>query len=81
LGRFFRESDVWFCTSDIGWIVGHSYNVYGPLLTGCTSILYEGTPDFPRQDMWWEIIERNRVTGLWVSPTGVRGIWEQNPCN
>lgn len=69
-----RESDVWFCTSDIGWIVGHSYNVYGPLLTGCTSILYEGTPDFPRQDMWWEIIERNRVTGLWVSPTGVRGL-------
>ncbi len=74
MGRFFRESDVWFCTSDIGWIVGHSYNVYGPLLTGCTSILYEGTPDFPRQDMWWEIIERNRVTGLWVSPTGVRGL-------
>lgn len=69
-----KEEDVWFCTSDIGWIVGHSYNVYGPLLFGCTSILYEGTPDYPRQDMWWEIVERNKVTGLWISPTGVRGL-------
>ncbi len=69
-----RDSDVWFCTSDIGWIVGHSYNVYGPLLSGCTSILYEGTPDFPRKDMWWDILERNRVTAWWVSPTGVRGL-------
>ncbi len=59
-----KESDVWFCTSDIGWIVGHSYNVYGPLMHGCTSILYEGTPDYPRPDMWWDIIERNRVTGF-----------------
>ena len=64
--------DIWFCTSDIGWIVGHSYNVYAPLLTGCTSILYEGTPDFPRNDMWWDIIERNKVTGIFTSPTGVR---------
>jgi len=69
-----RESDVWFSTSDIGWIVGHSYNVYGPLLTGCTSILYEGTPDYPRRDMWWEVLDRNKVTAWWVSPTGVRGL-------
>jgi acetyl-CoA synthetase len=69
-----KPNDVWFCTSDIGWIVGHSYNVYGPLLTGCTSILYEGTPDFPRPDMWWDIIERNRVTGIFTSPTGVRSL-------
>jgi acetyl-CoA synthetase len=67
-----QAQDIWFCTSDIGWIVGHSYNVYGPLLSGCTSILYEGTPDFPRPDMWWDIIERNRVTGMFTSPTGVR---------
>ncbi len=64
--------DMWFCTSDIGWIVGHSYNVYAPLITGCTSILFEGTPDFPRNDMWWDIIERNKVTGIFTSPTGVR---------
>ncbi len=69
-----RDTDVWFSTSDIGWIVGHSYNVYGPLLTGCTSVLYEGTPDYPTKDMWWEILERNRVSAWWVSPTGVRGL-------
>ncbi len=69
-----KETDVWFCTSDIGWIVGHSYNVYGPLLAGCTSILYEGTPDYPRKDMWWDILDRNRATAWWVSPTGVRGL-------
>jgi len=69
-----QAQDIWFCTSDIGWIVGHSYNVYGPLLTGCTSILYEGTPDFPRPDMWWDIVERNRVTGMFTSPTGVRSL-------
>jgi len=54
-------------------MVGHSYNVYGPLLFGCSAILYQGTPDYPRQDMWWDIIERRRVTGAWFSPTGVRG--------
>ncbi|MHB8918934.1 MAG: acyl-CoA synthetase, partial [Desulfocucumaceae bacterium] len=69
-----KEEDVWFCTSDIGWIVGHSFNVYGPLLTGCTTVLYEGTPDYPRKDMWWEIASRNKATGLWLSPTGVRGL-------
>lgn len=69
-----RPEDVWFATSDIGWIVGHSYNVYGPLISGCTTVLYEGTPDFPRKDMIWDVIERNRVTALWISPTGVRGL-------
>lgn len=69
-----KEDDVWFCTSDIGWIVGHSCNTYGPLLCGCTSVLYEGTPDYPRQDMWWEIAERNKATALWLSPTGVRAL-------
>ncbi|HBV99521.1 MAG: acetyl-CoA synthetase [Peptococcaceae bacterium BICA1-7] len=69
-----KEEDVWFATSDIGWIVGHSFNVYGPLLHGCTTILYEGTPDFPRKDMWWELASRNKATALWLSPTGVRGL-------
>jgi len=66
--------DMWYCTSDVGWIVGHSYNIYAPLLIGCTSILYQGTPDQPRQDMWWDIIERNRVTGVFTSPTGIRAL-------
>jgi len=69
-----QENDVWFCTSDIGWIVGHSFNVYGPLLAGCSTILYEGTPDYPRKDMWWDVVERNKVTAMWLSPTGVRGL-------
>jgi len=69
-----ETSDIWFCTSDIGWIVGHSYNVYAPLLCGCTSVLYQGTPDYPRQDMWWNIIERNRITGVFTSPTGIRAL-------
>ncbi len=66
--------DMWFCTSDIGWIVGHSYNIYAPLLVGCTSILFSGTPDYPRPDMWWDIVERHKVTAIWTSPTGVRGL-------
>jgi len=69
-----NASDIWFSTSDIGWIVGHSYNVYAPLLHGCTSILYEGTPDYPKNDMWYDVIERNHVTGIFTSPTGIRGL-------
>jgi len=69
-----RPEDVWFATSDIGWIVGHSYNVYGPLISGCTTVLYEGTPDYPRDDMLWDVIERNKVSALWISPTGVRAL-------
>ena len=69
-----RPEDVWFATSDIGWIVGHSYNVYGPLISGCTTVLYEGTPDYPREDMIWDVIERNKVSALWISPTGVRAL-------
>ncbi|KUK63169.1 MAG: Acetate--CoA ligase [Desulfotomaculum sp. 46_80] len=69
-----KEDDIWFCTSDIGWIVGHSYNVYGPLLCGCTNVIFDGTPDYPRQDMWWEIAARNKATALWLSPTGVRAL-------
>ncbi len=69
-----RPDDVWFATSDIGWIVGHSYNVYGPLVSGCTTVLFEGTPDYPRKDMIWDVIEKNKVTALWISPTGVRGL-------
>ena len=56
-----KANDIWFCTSDIGWIVGHSYNIYAPLLIGCTSILYQGTPDYPRQDMWWDIIDQRLI--------------------
>jgi acetyl-CoA synthetase len=69
-----RETDIWWSTSDIGWIVGHSYVVYGPLLFGCSTIMYEGVPDHPAPDVWWQIVEKNRVTQLWMSPTGARAL-------
>jgi acetyl-CoA synthetase len=68
------DRDVWWSTSDIGWIVGHSYVVYAPLLFGCTNIMYEGVPDYPAPDVWWRIAEKHRVSKMWISPTGVRAL-------
>ncbi len=69
-----KENDVWWSTSDIGWIVGHSYVVYAPLLFGCSTIMYEGVPDYPTPDVWWKVVERNLVTKMWISPTGARAL-------
>ncbi|RLG70276.1 MAG: acetyl-CoA synthetase [Methanobacteriota archaeon] len=69
-----KPGDVVFNTSDIGWIVGQSYLVFGPPLAGCTAVLYEGTPDYPEPDMWWRMIEKHRATLLWISPTGARAL-------
>ena len=69
-----QQGEVWWSTSDVGWIVGHSYVVYAPLLFGCTTIMYEGLPDHPTPDVWWQILERNKVNRLWISPTGVRAL-------
>jgi len=66
------ETDVYWCAADIGWVTGHSYIVYGPLANGCTGVLYEGTPDFPGRDRWWDMIERYRVTILYTAPTAIR---------
>jgi acetyl-CoA synthetase len=66
------ESDVYWCAADIGWITGHSYIVYGPLCNGGTSVLYEGTPDYPDRDRWWSIVERYGVTILYTAPTAIR---------
>jgi acetyl-CoA synthetase len=66
------ESDVYWCAADIGWVTGHSYIVYGPLANGATSVMYEGTPDFPDRDRWWSIIERYGVTTLYTAPTAIR---------
>jgi len=65
-------NDVWWATSDLGWAVGHSYIVYGPLMVGATSILYEGTLDFPGPDVFWRLIEEFSITGVFTSPTAVR---------
>ena len=67
-----REDDVYWCTADIGWVTGHSYIVYGPLANGATIVMYEGAPDQPRKDRFWEIVERYRVTIFYSSATAVR---------
>lgn len=72
-----RPTDVWWSTSDVGWIVGHSYVVYAPLLVGCSTIMFEGVPIHPTPDIWWEIMERNKVSQLWISPTGVRALMQE----
>jgi acetyl-CoA synthetase len=66
------DTDVYWCAADIGWVTGHSYIVYGPLANGATSILYEGAPNFPDKDRWWEIIEKYKVTILYTAPTAIR---------
>jgi len=66
------EKDVYWCAADIGWVTGHSYIVYGPLCNGATSVIYEGTPDFPDKDRLWEIVERYKVTILYTAPTAIR---------
>ncbi|WP_286960068.1 AMP-binding protein, partial [Arsenicicoccus sp. UBA7492] len=66
------ETDVYWCTADIGWVTGHSYLVYGPLANGATQVVYEGTPDYPHQGRWWEIIQKYGVTILYTAPTAIR---------
>ncbi len=66
------ESDVFWCTADIGWVTGHSYVTYGPLANGATQVLYEGTPDAPHPGRWWEIVEKYGVTVLYTAPTAIR---------
>ena len=66
------ESDVFWCTADCGWVTGHSYIVYGPLANGCTSVMFEGAPDYPDKGVWWEIIERYGVTIFYTAPTAIR---------
>lgn len=66
------ESDVFWCTADVGWVTGHSYIVYGPLSNGATQVIYEGTPDAPHRGRWWEIVEKYGVTILYTAPTAIR---------
>jgi acetyl-CoA synthetase len=67
-----QDSDTYFCTADVGWITGHSYIVYGPLLNGATVLIYEGTPNHPQPDRFWDIIERHGVTIFYTAPTAIR---------
>ena len=67
-----REDDVYWCTADIGWVTGHSYVVYGPLANGATVLMYEGAPDWPQKDRFWQLIEENGVTIFYTAPTAIR---------
>jgi acetyl-CoA synthetase len=67
-----KDDDIYWCTADIGWVTGHSYVVYGPLAAGATVMLYEGAPDFPKKDRFWDIIERHKVSIFYTAPTAIR---------
>jgi acetyl-CoA synthetase len=66
------ETDVYWCTADVGWITGHSYVVYGPLANGATQVIYEGTPDSPSFERWWQLIEKYKVSIFYTAPTAIR---------
>ncbi|WP_125616258.1 acetate--CoA ligase [Specibacter cremeus] len=66
------ETDVFWCTADVGWVTGHSYVTYAPLVNGATQVMYEGTPDSPHQGRWWEIVEKYKVSILYTAPTAIR---------
>lgn len=72
-----KEDDVYFCTADVGWVTGHSYVVYGPLLLGGTTLIYEGVPTWPEPDRFWEIIEGYRVTKFYTAPTAIRALMRE----
>jgi acetyl-CoA synthetase len=73
------EEDVYWCAADVGWVTGHSYIVYGPLMNGATSVMFEGAPDYPDKDVWWEIVERYGVTILYTAPTAIRACMKWGP--
>jgi acetyl-CoA synthetase len=67
-----KDSDIYWCTADVGWVTGHSYVVYGPLANGATVFMYEGAPDSPQRDRFWDMIERHKITILYTAPTAIR---------
>jgi acetyl-CoA synthetase len=67
-----HNDDVMWCTADIGWVTGHTYAIYGPLLNGATTLIYEGSPDFPNPGRWWKIIQDNKITVFYTAPTAIR---------
>lgn len=74
-----KDNDIFWCTADIGWVTGHSYIVYGPLANGCTSVMYEGSPDWPQRDRFWAIIEKFGINILYTAPTAIRAFMKWGP--
>ena len=73
------ETDVYWCSADVGWVTGHSYIVYGPLCNGATSVMYEGAPDYPHKGIWWEMVERYKATIFYTAPTAIRAASSGGP--
>ncbi len=73
----YRDEDTFWCTADIGWVTGHSYTVYGPLAAGATSLMFEGVPNYPKPDRFWEVAERHGVTIFYTAPTAIRAIMRE----
>lgn len=74
----YRENDIFWCTADIGWVTGHSYIVYGPLINGATTVLFEGIPSYPDFGRFWEVIEKHKVTQFYTAPTAIRALAKEN---
>ncbi len=73
----YREEDIFWCTADIGWVTGHSYLVYGPLAAGAASLMFEGVPNYPKPDRFWEVAEKHKVTIFYTAPTAIRAIMRE----
>ncbi|SHK45099.1 acetate--CoA ligase [Epilithonimonas mollis] len=74
----YKENDIYWCTADIGWITGHSYILYGPLLNGATTVIFEGVPTYPDAGRFWEVIEKHKVTQFYTAPTAIRSLAKEN---
>jgi acetyl-CoA synthetase len=74
----YEENDVFWCTADIGWITGHSYIVYGPLLNGATTVIFEGIPSYPDFSRFWQIIDKHKITQFYTAPTAIRALAKEN---
>lgn len=74
----YKENDIYWCTADIGWITGHSYILYGPLLNGATTVIFEGVPTYPQPDRFWEVIEKHKVTQFYTAPTAIRSLAKES---
>ncbi|WP_339609663.1 acetate--CoA ligase [uncultured Planktosalinus sp.] len=74
----YEENDVYWCTADIGWITGHSYIVYGPLLNGATTVMFEGVPSYPDFGRFWEIVDKHKITQFYTAPTAIRALAKEN---
>ena len=74
----YEENDVYWCTADIGWITGHSYILYGPLLNGATTVIFEGVPSYPEYDRFWQVIDKHKVNQFYTAPTAIRSLAKEN---